>query len=229
MSTETRQQGINQLTDHYPSERNTPMKNSCRLRTGWKLLCSVSLLTALPLFLFAQTARWTSDKNHTSVKFEVQHLGVAIVAGQFLTFEGSMLSEKKDFTDASINFTVQTGSVNTNVEMRDKDLRSDNFLDVTKYPEMVFKSHAFTIDTDGSYTLSGDLTIKDVTKPVKFHVTYHKTITDPWGDTRTGFRAEVTINRFDYHINYAQKFDNGALHVAPDVKIILDTELTRSK
>jgi polyisoprenoid-binding protein YceI len=199
------------------------------LGTFWKSLFLILVLTTLPAFLSAQTTKWINDKNHTTVKFEAQHLGVAIVAGQFMEFNGSMLSDKEDFSDAKIIFTIQTKSVNTNVEMRDNDLRSENYFDVKKYPEMNFKSEVFSKQKDGSYILSGNLTIKDITKPVEFKVTYHKTITDPWGNTRTGFRAKLTINRFDYHINDAETFGDHILHIAPDITIILDTELTKTK
>jgi polyisoprenoid-binding protein YceI len=191
--------------------------------------CLAVLAIVMPVQLSGQTVKWANDKAHTSVKFEVQHLGVAIIAGQFMEFEGTMMSDKDDFTDARINFSVQTKSVNTNVEMRDQDLRSARFFDVEHYPQMTFRSASCERRGNGMYVLSGYLTIKDVTRPVEFHVTYHKTISDPWGSTRTGFRAELTINRFDYHINFAEKFGNGILHVAPDVRIILDTELTKSK
>jgi polyisoprenoid-binding protein YceI len=188
-----------------------------------------ALLFIPAIYLSAQTIKWTNDKNHTSVKFEVRHLGISIVAGQFMEFEGSMVSDKEDFSDAKINFTIQTKSVNTNVEMRDNDLRSDHFFDAIKYPEMTFKSTGFMKQSDSTYTLSGYLTIKDVTKLVTFHVIYRNTITDPWGNTRTGFRAELTINRFDYHINDKETFGNNILHIAPDVKIIIDTELIKTK
>jgi polyisoprenoid-binding protein YceI len=189
----------------------------------------LALLNVSTTYLSAQTIKWINDKNHTSVKFEVQHLGISIVAGQFMEFEGSMVSDNKDFSDAKINFTIQTKSVNTNVEMRDNDLRSDHFFDALKYPEMTFKSTVFMKQSDSTYSLSGYLTIKDVTKLVTFHVFYKNTITDPWANTRTGFRAELTINRFDYHINYKETFGNNILHVAPEVKIIIDTELIKTK
>ena len=195
-----------------------------------RLFFSVLLLLFIPaLHLSAQTTKWTSDKPHTSVKFEVQHLGIAIVAGQFMEFDGIMATDKDDFTDAKISFTVQTKSVNTNVDMRDQDLRSARFFDVERYPQMTFKSTAFERQGSGKYILTGYLTIKDVTKLVKFDVAYHATIKDPWGNTRTGFRARLTINRFDYHISYDEKSAENVLHVAPDVKIIIDTELTKTK
>ena len=193
------------------------------------LLFIAVLLFNIPVKLFAQSTKWTNDKAHTSIKFEAEHLGIAIVAGQFMEFDGSMLSDKDDFTDAKIIFTIQTKSVNTNVEMRDKDLRSSNFFDVEKYPQMLFQSTSFEKQSNGKYVLSGNLAIKDITKPVKFNVTYHNTIKDPWGNTRTGFRAELIINRFDYNINYKEKFGNNVLDIAPNVKIIFDAEFTKTK
>jgi len=195
-----------------------------------RVLFSILVLLFIPaIYLSAQTAKWTSDKAHTTAKFEVQHLGISIIAGQFMAYEGTMAADKEDFSDAKINFTVQTKSVNTNVDMRDQDLRSARFFDVDRYPQMTFKSTAFEQQGSGKYLLTGYLTIKDVTKLVKFDVAYHATINDPWGNTRTGFRAELTINRFDYHISYDEKSANNVLHVAPDVKIIIDTELTKTK
>ena len=189
----------------------------------------IVLVVVLTMHLPAQTAKWTIDKAHTSVKFEAQHLGISIVAGQFMEFDGTMVADKVDFTDAKINFTVQTKSVNTNVDMRDQDLRSARFFDAEHYPQMSFKSTTFERQGNGKYVLQGYLTIKDVTKLVTFSITYRTTIKDPWGNTRTGFRAELTIDRFAYHISFAETFGNNVLHVAPDVKIILDTELTRAK
>jgi len=187
------------------------------------------LLVIFPVLLSAQTARWVNDTLHTSVRFEAQHLGVAIVAGQFMKFEGGMFSDKDDFTDAKVDFTIQTKSINTNVEMRDNDLRSQRFFDAERYPLITFKSVSVKKLKKGSYILSGRLTVKDVTRTVDWKVAHTKKITDPWGNIRTGFRAELTFNRFDYHINYDETFGDHILHVAPDVKIIVDTEMLKSK
>lgn len=188
----------------------------------------IVLVIVLTTHLSAETTKWAIDKAHTSVKFEAQHLGISIVAGQFREFDGTMVTNRDDFTDAKIDFTIQTKSVNTNVDMRDQDLRSAHFFDVEHYPQMSFKSTTFELQSNGKYVLSGYLAIKDVTKLVKFAATYRTTIKDPWGNTRTGFRAELTIDRFAYHILYGATFGNNVLHVAPDVKIIIDTELTRT-
>jgi polyisoprenoid-binding protein YceI len=191
----------------------------------------VVLFIATPFQVFAQTTTtWKMDKAHTSVKFEVEHLTVSFVFGQFMEFDGSAVSDKSDFTDAKVDFTVQTKTVNTNVEMRDQDLRSPRFLDVEQYPQMKFKSKAVKKLSKGKYVLTGYLTIKDVTKLVNFDVTYKGTVTDPWGNTRAGCRAILVINRFDYNVYYKEKFGkNNAWDIAPEVKIIIDTEFTKNK
>jgi len=193
------------------------------------LVLMAVLFITIPFQVFAQSTTWKMDKAHTSVKFEVEHLTVSFVFGQFMEFDGIAVSDKSDFTDAKVDFTVQTKTVNTNVEMRDQDLRSPRFLDVDQYPQMKFKSKSVEKLSQEKYILTGYLTIKDVTKLVNFDVTYKGTVIDPWGNTRAGCRAVLVINRFDYNVNYKVKFGNNALDVAPEVKIIIDTEFTKNK
>jgi len=198
------------------------------MKKFYLVLMAVLFITT-PFQVFAQSTTWKMDKAHTSVKFEVEHLTVSFVFGQFMEFDGSAVSDKNDFTDAKVDFIVQTKTVNTNVEMRDQDLRSPRFLDVEQYPQMKFKSKAVKKLSKGKYILTGYLTIKDVTKLVNFDVTYNGTVTDPWGNTRAGCRAILVINRFDYNVYYKEKFGNNAWDVAPKVKIIIDTEFTKNK
>jgi polyisoprenoid-binding protein YceI len=193
------------------------------------LVLMAVLFVTMPFQVFAQSTTWKMDKAHTSVKFEVEHLTVSFVFGQFMEFDGIAVSDKSDFTDAKVDFTVQTKTVNTNVEMRDQDLRSPRFLDVDQYPQMKFKSRAVKKLSQEKYILTGYLTIKDVTKLVNFDVTYKGTVIDPWGNTRAGCRAVLVINRFDYNVYYKEKFGNNAWAVAPEVKIIIDTEFTKNK
>ena len=193
------------------------------------LVLMAVLFITIPFQVFAQSTTWKMDKAHTSVKFEVEHLTVSFVFGQFMEFDGIAVSDKSDFTDAKVDFTVQTKTVNTNVEMRDQDLRSPRFLDVDQYPQMKFKSRAVKKLSQEKYILTGYLTIKDVTKLVNFDVTYKGTVIDPWGNTRAGCRAVLVINRFDYNVYYKEKFGNNAWAVAPEVKIIIDTEFTKNK
>jgi len=124
----------------------------------------------------AQTAIWTADKAHTSVKFSVAHLVISDVDGNFKSFDGSMESSKPDFSDAKITFTADVNSINTDNEMRDNHLKSDDFLNAAKYPQMKFVSTSFTPQGDNKYKLVGNLTIRDVTKSVTFDVKYGGTV-----------------------------------------------------
>ncbi|WP_413998591.1 YceI family protein [Flavobacterium sp. W1B] len=182
-----------------------------------------------PTSVIAQKTKWTVDSLHTSVKFSAKHLGLSLVAGQFTSFEGSMMADKLDFTDAKFDFVVTTNSINTNVAKRDEDLRSANFFEVNKYPQMTFKSTGIRKLKGENYLLTGILTIKDVSKTVTLKTVFHKAITDPWGNTRTGLRAVLTINRFDYHINQKETFGNNQLQIASDIQIFIDMELIKDR
>lgn len=189
----------------------------------------VALILVSSTNIVAQKANWTVDPSHTSVKFLAKHLGLSLVAGQFTDFKGSVLTDKTDFTDAKFDFVVQTNSVTTNVAMRDEDLRSAHFFEVAKYPTMTFKSTGLKKLKGDNYLLTGNLTIKDVTKKVVFKTVIHKAIADPWGNTRAGLHATLTINRFDYHIDQSESFGNKQLHIAPDIQIFIDMEFIKDK
>src|SRR4029077_12015930 len=137
------------------------------------------------------------DKPHTNVKFSVSHLVISDVEGTFKTFDGTMEASKPDFSDAKINFTVEVSSISTDNDQRDNHLKSDDFLNAAKYPQMKFTSTSFTPQGDNKYKLAGNLTIRDVTKPVTFDVKYGGTVT-AMGGTHAGFKATTKIDRFDY-------------------------------
>lgn len=141
-------------------------------------------------------------------------------------------ASRADFSDAKITFNVDVNSVNTSVEQRDSHLKSPDFFEAEKYPEMKFESTSFykvaaTKDNaEGElYELKGNLTIKDVTKPVTFNVVYNGKFTDPKGITKAGFKAKTTINRMDYHINY----DSDGKGVAKDISINLYLEMIQNQ
>lgn len=185
------------------------------------LLAAALLMTALS---FAQT-KWTVDPMHSSINFEIRHLGIALVNGHFDKYSGSISNSKEDLSDAQINFTVATASVNTKVEGRDKHLQSDDFLNAEKYPEMKFTSTSFKKVKGSEYALAGNLTIRDVTKPVVFKVTYGGTAKDNYGNTKAGFHATTVINRTDYNVNY----DPTGKDVAKEVAITLNLEFAQDK
>lgn len=171
-------------------------------------------------------AKWTVDKAHSGVKFTVTHLVVSEVEGSFKLFDGSMETSKPDFSDAKINFTVDVNSVNTDNDMRDKHLKSDDFFSAEKYPQMKFQSTSFTSAGGNKYKLGGNLTIKDVTKPAVFDVTYGGTA-NAMGKTKSGFKAKTTINRFDYNLKWDKATEAGGLVVSKDVELIVNVELNK--
>ncbi|SFH11322.1 YceI family protein [Pedobacter insulae] len=173
---------------------------------------------------YAQT-KWTVDPMHTFVNFAVKHSGISFVDGTFKKFEGTITSNKTDFTDSHISFAADVESISTNVEMRDKHLKSDDFFNAEQYPKMTFESTSFKKKRDNVYVLTGNLTIRDVTKEVRFNVVYGGTVTDPKGNSKAGFLATTKINRLDYHINY----DPTGAGIAKDVHITLNLQFAKDK
>ena len=173
---------------------------------------------------FAQT-RWTADPMHSFVSFSVRHMGISFVEGSFKKFDGSVVAAKPDLTDAKINFTVDVNSISTGVEQRDIHLKSDDLFNAEAFPYMTFESIAFNKLKGNNYELSGKLTIRDVTKDVKFKVTFGGTTKDPQGNTRAGFSAITAINRLDYHV----KYDPTGSGVGKDVRISLNLEFIQAK
>ena len=173
---------------------------------------------------FAQT-KWTVDPMHSFVNFSVKHMGISFVDGSFKKFDGSIVVAKADLTDAKINFTVDVNSINTGVDMRDNHLKTDDFFNAEKYPTMTFESTSFKKGKGNAYVLSGKLTIRDVTKDVKFAVVYGGTAKDQQGNTKAGFMATTSVNRLDYNI----KYDPTGAGVAKDIKVTLNLEFTQAK
>jgi len=177
---------------------------------------------------FAQNT-WLADPAHSNARFEVNHLGISFVDGEFTKLSGSLVSTSKtDFDQAKIDFSIDVNSINTRVEARDNHLRSDDFFNAEKFPTMTLKSVSFKKIKGSDYELLADLTIRDVTKRVKFNVKQHNgIITDPWGKTRVGFTATTSINRHDFNIKYNDKLPTGVEAVASTVFLTVNTELVQ--
>lgn len=189
-----------------------------------KKLMSLVAMLFLTVSLFAQT-QWKVDPYHSSLNFNISHSGISIVNGKFLDYTGNLITHGDALNDASFNFTVKIESINTNVEDRDNHLKSADFFEAEKYPEMTFESTKISASTNpNEYLLYGKLTIKGVTKDVIFDVVYGGTITNDQGQ-KLGMKAETTINRFDYNIN----FDPGAAGVGKDVKIIVHLQFAKQE
>jgi polyisoprenoid-binding protein YceI len=175
---------------------------------------------------FAQT-EWAFDKSHSKVGFSVTHLLIAEVDGTFKNFDGKVNTENDSFENAKISLTVDINSIDTDNEKRDAHLKSDDFFNAEKYPEMTFKSREFTKVDDKNYKMVGDLTIRDVTKEITLDVVMNGTITDPWGNTRAGFKLTGELNRFDYNLKWNKVMEAGGLVVGETVTIEANVELIK--
>ncbi len=174
----------------------------------------------------SETTTWKVDKNHSSVKFDITHLVVSEVEGRFKIYDGSMISEKADFSDAKITFTIDVNSIDTDNENRDKHLKSDDFFNAEQYPSIKFESTSFKPLGGNKYSLTGNLTVRDVTKAVTFDVTYGG-MANAMGKTKVGFKAKTTINRFDYNLKWDKATEAGGLVVSKDVNITVNVEMDK--
>ena len=181
---------------------------------------------ALLLFTgsLAKADNWKIDPNHSTAQFAIRHLAVSTVRGAFTKVSGTGQYDPADPTKTSIDATIDAASVDTRVEMRDKDLRSPNFFDVDKYPTITFKSKHTEAAGEGKLKMTGDLTMHGVTKEVVLDVDGPTAaIKDPMGNERIGASATTKVNRRDYGIN------GGASVAADDVTITIDVEMTKVK
>jgi polyisoprenoid-binding protein YceI len=170
----------------------------------------------------AQAGTWQIDPNHTAAQFSVKHLGVSTVRGAFTKVTGTAKHDPADPSKDSLEATIDANSVDTRVEMRDKDLRSSNFLDVQKYPTITFHSKQVKVVGPGKLQFAGDLTIHGVTKEVVLDVDGPSApIKDPWGNQRIGTSASTKITRQDFGVNGAPGV------VGDEITITIDTELTQ--
>lgn len=167
--------------------------------------------------------KWVIDPTHTEVQFKVKHLVISTVTGSFKSFSGSVETDNEDFDDATVKFEAETASVDTNNEDRDNHLKSGDFFDSEKFPKLSFEGKLAKNGSD--YTLKGDLTIKDVTKPLELDVEYGGSVQDPWGNTKAGFELEGKINRKNYGLTWNTITEAGSMLVGEDVRLHVSAQL----
>jgi polyisoprenoid-binding protein YceI len=189
-------------------------------------ILAIAVLMMAASSINAQT-KWSVDKAHSSVKFSVVHMIVSEVEGNFKMFDGSLEAAKADFSDAKINFTIDANSINTDNERREGHLKSADFFDVAVYPSIKFVSTSMKPLGGNKYELNGNLTLKDVTKPVVFQVTYGGTLVTKNG-AKAGFKAKTTIDRYDYNLKWNNALEAGGLAVSKEVEITVNVELNKN-
>ncbi|GGB75145.1 hypothetical protein N798_13790 [Knoellia flava TL1] len=178
-------------------------------------------MTATASQLQIPTGTWAVDAAHTEVGFVARHLMVSKVRGYFKDVEGTV-EVAEDITQSRVDVTAKIASVETGSADRDAHLKSEDFFDAEKFPTMRFVSTSF----DGS-TLTGDLTIKDVTKSVEFDVDFGGVGQDPWGNTKAGFEATATVNRKDWGLTWNAAVEGGGVLVSDKITINIDVQLAK--
>jgi polyisoprenoid-binding protein YceI len=174
-----------------------------------------------------QETKWVIDPTHSKVGFKVKHLMISNVQGNFKEFDGAVATEGDDFSTAQISFSLNSASIDTEMADRDAHLKSVDFFDSEKYPTINFSGKGLKDLGDDLYELTGDLTIKDVTKSVTLSVEYGGIMADPWGNVKAGFSITGKINRKNFGLNWNAALEAGGVLVGEDIKISGDVELLK--
>jgi len=184
------------------------------------------LCLAAPAIVLA--APWEFDPDHTGVHFKVRHLMVSSVRGEFEKVTGKIVYDEADITKSTADITIDAASINTRVAKRDEHLRSPDFLDAAKHPAITFRSKRVEKGADGSLKMTGDLTIKGVTREAVLAVEGPTPVVkDPWGNLRVGGTATTKINRKDFGLTWNAALETGGVVVGDEVEITIDVEIYR--
>lgn len=173
--------------------------------------------------------KWAIDPAHSSVDFSVRHMMIANVKGTFNSFNATIEADPTDLTSATIEFSVETGSVDTRNKDRDAHLVSADFFDVENHQTMTFKATSIEKTDEGEYNVSGDLTLLGVTKQETFAVNFEGQGKDPWGNEKVGFSAEGSVNRSDYGLVWNAALETGGVLVGDKVKINLQIQAAKAE
>ncbi|HEY1951633.1 MAG TPA: YceI family protein [Gemmatimonadaceae bacterium] len=169
---------------------------------------------------------WKLDPSHTIVEFSAKHLMITTVKGRITDVEGSIFTDEKSPKNSSVVATLKAASIDTRTDQRDNHLRSADFLHVEKFPEIRFKSTRIEGDRN-EFKLTGDLTIRDVTREITLDVHFEGQTKDPWGGERVGFSAQGKLDRRDYGLVWNQLLETGGLTVGNDIKINIEVEAVK--
>lgn len=170
---------------------------------------------------------WAIDPAHSLVEFAVKHMMIATVKGRFTGVEGTITADPDDLSQTEVSVRIDAATVDTREQQRDEHLRSADFFEVETFPEITFASTDVTHVSEDEYKLTGDLTIRDVTRPVSLDVTFNGSGKDPWGNQRLGFSAEGKVNRKDFGLTWNTALETGGFLVGDDVKISIEVQAVK--
>jgi polyisoprenoid-binding protein YceI len=174
------------------------------------------------------TLTWQIDPVHSEIQFRARHMVVSTVTGEFDRFDATAETDEDSLENAKVRFTAEAASVNTGTPQRDEHLRSDDFFNAEKFPQLIFESTSFEKEGEDNYKMSGDLTIRDVTKPIALQVEYGGEIKDPYGNRRRGFTVTGKVSRKAYGLKYNALIESGGAVVGDEIKINCHVEFITS-
>jgi polyisoprenoid-binding protein YceI len=174
------------------------------------------------------TNTWNIDATHSGINFSIRHMVVSKVRGRFTKYTGALRVDDGDLTRSSVEATIDASSIDTGTAQRDTHLRSADFFDVERYPELRFRSTRVEKVADDRYRVVGDLTIRDVTREVVLDAEYSGRGTDPWGNERVAFTAKTSLDRKDFGLKWNQALEAGGVLVGERVDIELDVQAVKA-
>ena len=176
-----------------------------------------------------RTSTWTLDPTHSIAEFSVKHLVVTTVKGRFREVEATLNIDEDNIENSSVTANIDVASIDTNLADRDAHLRSDDFFNAEQYPKINFQSTRVEKVKGDKYLVHGDLTIRDVTRPVALDAEFEGEINDPWGNRRAAFTATTQISRKEFGVRWNQALETGGAVVSDNVKITLHIEAIEQK
>lgn len=172
-------------------------------------------------------AIWKIDPTHSDVEFKIRHLMITNVTGYFGKYDATVESSNDDFSDAKVSFEADVASISTKNEQRDQHLQSEDFFHAAQYPKLTFVSTNVKKVDDENYKVTGDLTMRGVTKPVELTVEFSGIVKDPYGQTKAGFEIKGKINRKDFGVSFNAVTDNGGVMLGEEVKLQASVQLVK--
>ena len=173
------------------------------------------------------TTKWAIDPTHSEIGFKVKHMMFTNVSGKFTKFDATVTTQGDDFDTALFEFSGEIDSIDTGNTDRDGHLKSADFFDAEKFPALTFTSTSFDKQSDGEYTLTGDLTLHGVTKQVTLDVEFGGTAKDPWGNLKAGFSATGKVNRKDWGLTWNAALETGGIMLGEDVKLAIELQFVK--
>jgi polyisoprenoid-binding protein YceI len=174
------------------------------------------------------TNNWTIDTVHSGINFSIRHMVISKVRGHFAKYTGTVNLDTNDLTRSVVEATIDASSIDTGTPQRDEHLRSADFFDVQQFPELRFKSTRIEKVEEDRYRVLGDLTIRNVTRPITLDVEYGGQARDPWGNDRVGFVAKATLDRKDFGLKWNQALEAGGVLVGDRVEIELEVQAVKA-